>query len=168
MYSAQPAHREMKEEEKQWKRGVLTLQLLSYLRSSLLLRFHISKPLAAILEDFYRWLFFCKHKIQRIILVTVYFHYTVYPMCRVSHQLHHCGWLNQALMGATQPCIQSGLGVSFGSAKDSPVAQKVFSPQTTIIKETSIELLTGHQELQAGLIMSPFIMNFLTMEVLYL
>lgn len=32
----------MNEEEKQWKRDVLTLQLLSYLRSSLLLRFHMT------------------------------------------------------------------------------------------------------------------------------
>lgn len=52
----------------------------------------------------------------------------------------------QALESDAQPYFQSGMVFTCGiSAKTSSMAQKVFSTWTTIIKQKSVKLLTGHQ-----------------------
>ncbi len=52
---------------------------------------------------------------------------------------------------AALPCFQTGVVVTGGTAaKHSLEAQKAFSTETTIVKETSVKLWTGHLEVQTS------------------
>ena len=73
----------------------------------------------------------------------------------------------QAVKDAAQPCHESG-AVAFEVLQPKFALHcKAFSKYTTIIKDKTVKLLTGHKELQTRLMTLPN-MNFWSMVVLYL